>query len=72
LFIANLAIFDLIMMSQLPIFVGNSLYQGQIFGKIGCTLFGLLGALAGMGAAMNNVAIAYDRYRFAYLICFQS
>lgn len=65
LFVANLAILDMIMMAQLPIFVANSLYQGQVMGKIGCTLFGTLGALAGMGAAVNNVAIAYDRYRQA-------
>jgi len=54
------------MMSQLVIFVGNSLFEGKIFGRVGCTLFGTLGALAGMGAAMNNVAIAYDRYRSVY------
>jgi len=51
------------MMSQLPVFVANSLYQGQVFGKIGCNMFGALGGIAGMGAAVNNVAIAYDRYR---------
>jgi hypothetical protein len=32
-------------------------------GKLGCNLFGALGGIAGMGAAVNNVAIAYDRYR---------
>ncbi|KAF4524341.1 Short wavelentgh sensitive B opsin 3 [Ephemera danica] len=63
LFVANLAILDLVMMSQLPIFVANSLYQGQVLGQLGCNLFGLLGAVAGMGNAVNNVAIAYDRHR---------
>ncbi|KAF4524342.1 Short wavelentgh sensitive B opsin 2 [Ephemera danica] len=63
LFIANLAILDLVMMSQLPIFVANSLYQGQVMGQGGCIVFGLTGAISGMGAAVNNVAIAYDRYR---------
>jgi hypothetical protein len=56
------------MMSQLPIFAINSLYQGQVFGKIGCVLFGVTGGIAGMGAAVNNVAIAYDRYRFDKII----
>ncbi|XP_065334809.1 opsin-3-like [Cloeon dipterum] len=62
-FVANLAVLDLVMMAQLPIFVANSLYQGQVMGKVGCQLFGTLGGIAGMGAAVNNVAIAYDRYR---------
>ncbi|XP_059485493.1 opsin, blue-sensitive-like [Neocloeon triangulifer] len=63
LFLANLAVLDLVMMSQLPIFVANSLYQGQVLGTVGCNLFGTLGAISGMGNAVNNVAIAYDRYR---------
>jgi hypothetical protein len=67
LFVANLAMLDLVMMAQLPIFVANSLYQGQVMGKLGCDLFGALGGIAGMGAAVNNVAIAYDRYRLLWI-----
>nr|BAQ54710.1 opsin, short-wavelength sensitive type [Sympetrum frequens] len=63
LFVANLAIFDTLMMSKLPFFVVNSVYEGQFFGKIGCDLYGLVGSYSGMGAAITNSAIAFDRYR---------
>nr|BAQ54872.1 opsin, short-wavelength sensitive type [Anax parthenope] len=63
LFVANLAVLDAVMMAKLPIFVLNSIVEGQFFGKIGCDLGALLGAIAGMGAAVTNAAIAYDRYR---------
>nr|BAQ54709.1 opsin, short-wavelength sensitive type [Sympetrum frequens] len=62
-FVANLAIFDMLMMSKLPLFVMNSIVEGQIFGKIGCDIFGLIGSYSGIGAAITNAAIAYDRYR---------
>nr|BAQ54782.1 opsin, short-wavelength sensitive type [Macromia amphigena] len=62
-FVANLAIFDMLMMSKLPLFVMNSIVEGQIFGKIGCDIFGLVGSYSGIGAAITNAAIAYDRYR---------
>nr|BAQ54783.1 opsin, short-wavelength sensitive type [Macromia amphigena] len=63
LFVANLAIFDTLMMSKLPMFVVNSVYEGQYFGKVGCDLYGLVGSYSGMGAAITNSAIAFDRYR---------
>nr|BAQ54845.1 opsin, short-wavelength sensitive type [Asiagomphus melaenops] len=63
LFVANLAIFDTIMMFKLPFFVLNSVVEGQIFGKIGCDVYSLAGAYSGMGAAITNAAIAFDRYR---------
>nr|BAQ54757.1 opsin, short-wavelength sensitive type [Somatochlora uchidai] len=63
LFVANLAIFDTLMMSKLPVFVVNSVYEGQFFGKIGCDIYGLIGSYSGMGAAITNSAIAFDRYR---------
>nr|BAQ54898.1 opsin, short-wavelength sensitive type [Epiophlebia superstes] len=62
-FVANLAIFDTLMMSKLPVFVMNSVVEGQLFGKIGCDLYGLVGSYSGMGAAVTNAAIAFDRYR---------
>nr|BAQ54731.1 opsin, short-wavelength sensitive type [Orthetrum albistylum] len=62
-FVANLAIFDTIMMFHLPFFVLNSIVEGQIFGKIGCDLYACAGAISGMGAAITNSAIAFDRYR---------
>ncbi|KAG8237095.1 Short wavelength sensitive B opsin 4 [Ladona fulva] len=63
LLVANLAIFDTLMMSKLPLFVLNSAVEGQFLGKIGCDLFGLFGAYSGIGASITNAAIAYDRYR---------
>nr|BAQ54871.1 opsin, short-wavelength sensitive type [Anax parthenope] len=63
LFVANLALFDTLMMSKLPLFVLNSVVEGQYFGKIGCDIFGLFGSYSGMGAAITNAAIAFDRYR---------
>ncbi|XP_071448172.1 opsin, blue-sensitive [Hetaerina americana] len=62
-FVVNLAIFDALMMSKLPMFVLNSAVEGQIFGKIGCDIYGLIGSYSGMGAAITNAAIAFDRYR---------
>nr|BAQ54825.1 opsin, short-wavelength sensitive type [Tanypteryx pryeri] len=62
-FVANLAIFDTLMMSKLPLFVMNSVVEGQLFGKIGCDIFGLIGSYSGIGAAVTNAAIAFDRYR---------
>nr|BAQ54758.1 opsin, short-wavelength sensitive type [Somatochlora uchidai] len=62
-FVANLAIFDTIMMFKLPFFVLNSVVEGQIFGKIGCDVYAMAGAYSGMGAAITNAAIAFDRYR---------
>nr|BAQ54844.1 opsin, short-wavelength sensitive type [Asiagomphus melaenops] len=62
-FVANLAIFDTIMMFKLPFFVMNSVVEGQIFGKIGCDVYSLAGSYSGMGAAITNAAIAFDRYK---------
>nr|BAQ54874.1 opsin, short-wavelength sensitive type [Anax parthenope] len=62
-FVVNLAIFDTLMMSKLPAFVINSIVEGQYFGKLGCDIYGLVGSYSGMGAAITNSAIAFDRYR---------
>nr|BAQ54786.1 opsin, short-wavelength sensitive type [Macromia amphigena] len=62
-FVANLAIFDTIMMFKLPFFVMNSVVEGQLFGKIGCDVYSLAGSYSGMGAAITNSMIAFDRYR---------
>nr|BAQ54755.1 opsin, short-wavelength sensitive type [Somatochlora uchidai] len=63
LLVANLAVFDAVMMSKLPLFVLNSAVEGQFFGKYGCDFFGLFGSYSGIGASITNAAIAYDRYR---------
>ncbi|XP_057371066.1 opsin, ultraviolet-sensitive-like [Daphnia carinata] len=61
--VVNLAILDFIMMLKTPIFIMNSYNEGPIWGKLGCDIFALLGSYNGIGSAMNNAAIAYDRHR---------
>lgn len=61
--VVNLAILDFIMMLKTPVFIVNSYNEGPIWGKFGCDIFGLMGSYNGIGSAMNNAAIAYDRHR---------
>ncbi|RXG55124.1 Opsin, ultraviolet-sensitive [Armadillidium vulgare] len=60
--VINLAIFDFIMMLKTPVFIS------PVWGKFGCDIFGLMGAYAGVGGAVTNAAIAYDRYRRVIII----
>lgn len=62
LFVVNLAFCDFIMMLKAPIFIYNSFNTGFATGHLGCQIFACMGALSGIGAAMTNAAIAYDRY----------
>ncbi|KAB7506870.1 Opsin, ultraviolet-sensitive [Armadillidium nasatum] len=66
--VINLAIFDFIMMLKTPVFIINSFNEGPVWGKFGCDIFGLMGAYAGVGGAVTNAAIAYDRYRRVIII----
>ena len=50
-------------MMKTPVFIVNSYNEGPIYGKLGCDIFGLLGSYNGIGSAMNNAAIAFDRHR---------
>lgn len=52
------------MMIKTPIFIVNSFNEGPVFGRLGCSIFGLLGAYVGPCSAVTNAAIAYDRYRY--------
>ncbi|KZS12137.1 UV wavelength opsin [Daphnia magna] len=61
--ILNLAICDFIMMIKTPVFIVNSFNEGPVFGRLGCSIYGLLGAYVGPCSAVTNAAIAYDRYR---------
>lgn len=60
-FVINLAFCDFMMMSKTPIFIYNSFNQGYALGSTGCQVFSLMGALSGIGAAITNACIAYDR-----------
>lgn len=59
----NMAVFDLLIMLEMPMFLANSLAERLLGYKVGCDIYAALGSLSGIGAAMNNAAIAYDRYR---------
>nr|QCC70517.1 blue opsin [Matsumurasca onukii] len=63
LFIVNLALFDLLMMLNMPMLVANSFFQRPIGWQEGCNIYALFGSIAGIGSAINNAIIAYDRYR---------
>ena len=52
------------MMVKTPIFIVNSFNEGPVIGRLGCSIFGLLGAYVGPCSAVTNAAIAYDRYRY--------
>jgi r-opsin len=59
----NLAVFDLFMATEMPFFIANSFYQRMRGHSIGCILYASAGAISGIGSAMTNACIAYDRYR---------
>uniref|UniRef100_A0A336LM83 CSON004889 protein n=1 Tax=Culicoides sonorensis TaxID=179676 RepID=A0A336LM83_CULSO len=61
--ILNLAIFDLLMMLEMPMFLVNSFAERLIGSKIGCDFYAAVGSLSGIGGSITNAAIAYDRYR---------
>uniref|UniRef100_A0A8D8R7C2 Opsin, ultraviolet-sensitive n=2 Tax=Cacopsylla melanoneura TaxID=428564 RepID=A0A8D8R7C2_9HEMI len=63
LFVVNLALMDFFMMAKTPVFIYNSFNQGYALGHFGCQIYGLVGAITGIGQSLTNVAIAYDRYR---------
>ncbi|CAH1104338.1 unnamed protein product [Psylliodes chrysocephalus] len=62
MFVVNLAFCDFIMMLKSPIFLYNTYHQGFAMGHLGCQIFAGMGSLSGIGAALSNACIAYDRY----------
>lgn len=62
IFVVNLAILDFLMMVKAPIFIYNSFHKGFAAGHLSCQIFAFIGACSGIGAAMMNACIAYDRY----------
>nr|QWV42620.1 ultraviolet sensitive opsin 2 [Tychius meliloti] len=61
MFVVNLALFDLIMMTCAPMFIYNAYNQGYT-SHLSCQIFAIIGSISGIGAGMTNAAIAYDRY----------
>lgn len=60
-FVVNLALCDFVMMAKTPIFIYNSFNHGYALGSMGCQVFALMGSFSGIGAAITNACIAYDR-----------
>lgn len=63
MFIINLAIFDLLMMLEMPMFLVNSFSERLVGYGIGCSVYAAFGSLSGIGGAISNAVIAFDRYR---------
>ena len=63
MFIVSLAIFDIIMALEIPMFIVSSFVERMIGWEIGCDIYAVLGSVSGMGQAITNAAIAFDRYR---------
>lgn len=61
--VVNLAIFDFIMMFDMPMFLVNTYNQSPIGGGTYCDVYAVFGSISGIGAAITNAAIALDRYR---------
>ena len=63
MFVVNLALSDLIMMSsQCPMVIINACYQRYwMWGKLGCDLAGFSGAVTGTCSILTMVVIGYDR-----------
>lgn len=62
-FLMNLAVFDLLMATEMPFFIGNSFYERLRGHSLACNLYATAGSLSGIGGAITNAFIAYDRYR---------
>ncbi|KAG7209920.1 hypothetical protein KM043_011514 [Ampulex compressa] len=63
LFIINLALFDLLMAVEMPMLIISSFMERIVGWEVGCDVYAFLGAASGVGQAISNAAIAFDRYR---------
>lgn len=68
MFVINLALFDLLMMLEIPMFIVNSFSQRLMGYDTGCNIYAVLGSLSGIGGAITNAVIAYDRYKYDQLL----
>jgi r-opsin len=59
----NLAIFDLLMATEMPFFIANSFYERLRGHHLACNLYAAAGSLSGIGGAITNAMIAFDRYK---------
>lgn len=63
MFIVSLAVFDLLMSVEMPMFLINCFLERMIGWELGCDIYAIFGSLSGMGQSITNAAIAFDRYR---------
>lgn len=63
MFIVSLAVFDMLMMCEMPMFLVNCFVERMIGWELGCDIYALFGSISGMGQSITNAAIAFDRYR---------
>ncbi|XP_012271890.1 opsin, blue-sensitive [Orussus abietinus] len=63
IFVVNLALFDLLMALEMPMLIVNSFLERMMFWEVGCDVYAILGSISGIGSAINNAAIAFDRYK---------
>jgi r-opsin len=61
--IVNLALFDIVMLVELPWLILNSFAERILGWEVGCQIYAALGGISGIGCATTNAAIAYDRYK---------
>lgn len=64
MFVVNLAVSDLIMMTTmgLPVAINAFTQRWWMWGKLGCNLYALVGAICGDTSILTMVVIGYDRY----------
>lgn len=63
MFILNLAVFDLVMMLEMPMFIVNSFYERLLGADIACGIYAAFGSVSGIGGSITNAVIAFDRYK---------
>ncbi|XP_037821626.1 opsin Rh5 [Lucilia sericata] len=61
--IINLAVFDLTMATNMPHYLINASLGYFHGGDLACDIYAVFGSISGIGAAITNAFIAYDRYR---------
>ena len=53
---------------EIPMLIVNSFLERMIGWEMGCDIYAALGGVSGMGSAITNAAIAFDRYKFVDFI----
>lgn len=68
MFVINLALFDIIMAIEFPMFIFNSFSERLIGYDLGCTIYAALGSVSGIGGAFANAIIAFDRFKCVHFV----